>query len=370
MIPISKPLIGEKEKSNVLSVLESGMLAQGPRVKELEQAFAKLCGATHAVAVNSGTAAIHAALYAAGIGPGDEVITTPFTFVATANPILMQGATVVFCDIKEDTLNIDPEKVREKITSKTKAIIAVDLYGHPADYNKLRSIADKHHLIIIEDACQAVNAEYYGKKAGSLADIAVFSFYATKNIMCGEGGMITTNNEKFAMRAGRFRHHCRDSAHYDYVDLGYNYRMTDIAAAIALAQLERLNEFTEKRISNAKTFNEAFKSVGGIVTPVVMPNVKHVFHQYTIRVSASKRDGLKKYLFDHEVDSAVFYPKPLHLYPHFARLGYKQGDFPVAELASKEVLSLPVHPALAESDIQSVIKTVKRGMTFNEEDNF
>jgi len=369
MIPLSKPLIGEKEKANVLSVLESGMLAQGPRVKELEQVFAKLCGVARAVAVNSGTAAIHGALYAAGIGPADEVITTPFTFVATANPVLMQGATVVFCDIKEDTLNIDPERVSERITSKTKAIIAVDLYGHPADYKELRSIADKHNLILIEDACQAANAEYYGRKAGSLADIAVFSFYATKNIMCGEGGMITTNNEKFAIRARSFRHHCRDSVNYDYVDLGYNYRMTDIAAAIALAQLERLGEFTEKRISNAKKFNEAFDSVGGIVTPLIMPNVKHVFHQYTIRVSASKRDDLKKYLLDNEVDCAVFYPKPLHLYPHFASFGYKQGDFPVAERASKEVLSLPVHPALSESDIQSVIKIVKHGMAFIEQIN-
>ena len=362
MIPIAKPIIGDEEKRAVQAVLDSGMIAQGPKVKELENAFAELCGTKYAIAVNSGTAALHTSLHAMGIGPGDEVITTPFTFVATANPVLMQGASLVFADIKPDTYNIDPVSVEKKITRKTKAIIAVDLYGQPADYRALQKVADEHDLKIVEDACQAVDAELEGKKAGSLGDMAAFSFYATKNIMSGEDGMITTDSGEYAELARRFRHHGQsEKTRYQYYDIGYNYRMMDIQAAIALSQLAKLENFSKKRIHNANLLSEGLKSVDGIITPTIKPETRHVFHQYTIRVDPSiGRDKLAEYLKSNGVGCAVFYPKPLHLHPHFARLGFKEGAFPVAERASEEVLSLPVHPSVQERDIDLIIDCVKR----------
>ncbi|MBN2420735.1 DegT/DnrJ/EryC1/StrS family aminotransferase, partial [Candidatus Woesearchaeota archaeon] len=283
MIPVVKVHIGDEEKKAVMAVLDSGMLAQGPKVKELEEKFAKLCGVKYALAVSSGTAALHAALYAAGIKEGDEVITTPFTFVATANPVLMQGAKLVFADIEPETFNIDPKEVEKKITSKTKAIIAVDLFGHPADYDELNKIAQKHNLTIIGDCCQSVNSELNGKKAGSLAKVSAFSLYATKNIMCGEGGILTTDDEEIYERAKLFRHHGQsDKTRYQYHDLGYNYRMTDIQAAIALAQLEKLEDFTNKRIKNAELLNEGLKNIGGIKIPAKREGAKHVYHQYSV----------------------------------------------------------------------------------------
>lgn len=359
MIPIAKPIIGEEEKKAVMDVLNSGMLAQGQKVKELEEKFAKISGTKYALALNSGTAAIHAALYAIGIKEGDEVITTPFTFVATANPILMQGAKVVFADILEDTFNIDPHSVRQKITPKTKAIIAVDLFGQCADYKELQKIADEHNLMIIEDACQAVNAEYFGRKAGSLGKVAAFSLYATKNIMCGEGGILTTNDEEIYEKAKMFRHHGQsEKTRYQYFDLGYNYRLTDLQAAIALAQLNKLEDFTNKRIRNAKLLLEGLKNVNGIINPLVKNNLKHVFHQYTIKIHDPElsRDKIIEHLKKNEVGSAIFYPKPLHLHPHFMKLGYKEGDFPVAEMVAKQVLSLPVHPSVSPEDVKCIIK--------------
>jgi perosamine synthetase len=362
MIPIAKPLIGEAEKKLVDEVLDSGMLAQGPRVKVLEEKFAALCRTTCAVAVNSGTAGLHAALYAAGIKPGDEVITTPFTFVATANSILMQGARPVFADIDKDTFNISPEAVEKKITPKTKAILAVDLYGQIYDYQAINRIAKKHGLMVIEDACQAVDAEQGGKMAGSIADIGVFSLYPTKNITSGEGGMITTNNSEYAERAKQFRHHGQsENAQYQYHDLGYNYRMSDLHAAIALAQLTRLEDFTKKRISNAKLLTAGLAGIPGIITPALVPGTKHVFHQYTIRVSGFRktRDELVALLRNAGIGCGIYYPQPLHLFPMFKAMGYKPGDFPVAEKAAQEVLSLPVHPSVTEQDIKYIIKTIK-----------
>lgn len=362
MIPVAKPIIGEEEKKAVMDVLNFGMLAQGPKVKELEEAFAKVCNTKYAVAMSSGTATIHAALYAIGIKKGDEIITTPFTFVATANPILMQGANIVFADIDKDTFNIDPADVKRKITKKTKAIIVVDLFGQPADYDELNKIAKERNIIIVEDACQSINAEYKGKKAGSLAKVAAFSLYATKNIMCGEGGVLTTNDEEIYDKARMFRHHGQsEKTRYQYFDLGYNYRMTDMQAAIALAQLKKLDDFTNKRIKNAKLLSEGLKNIHGIKVPVVKPNMKHVYHQYTIKIDGFKmsRDELIEYLKSKGVGSAVFYPKPLHLHPHFTRLGYKEGDFPVAEMTAKQVLSLPVHPSITDGDIKKIIEAFK-----------
>lgn len=362
MIPLSKPIIGPEEKKEVNEVLESGILAQGSKVKELEEEFAKFCKTKYAIAVNSGTAAIHSALYAIGIKKGDEVITTPFTFVATANPIIMQGAKIIFADIKEDTFNIDPDDVQRKITEKTKAIITVDLYGQPADYESLKKIAKKHDLRIIEDACQAHGAELMGEKTGSLGDIGCFSLYATKNIMSGEGGLITTNNEEYAELCRRFRHHGQsERTRYEYCDLGYNYRMMDLQAAIALAQLKKINNFTQKRIENAQKLIEGLKDIKGLTLPQISPGVKHVFHQFTVRCDNKKikREKLIAFLKEKGIGSGIYYPKPLHLHPHFKKFGYQEGDFPVSEKASKEVLSLPVHPLLSEKEIEEIIKTIK-----------
>ena len=252
MIPIAKPFIGDEEIRAVSEVLKSGIIAQGPKVRELEEKFAKFCGTKYATALNSGTAALHTALHAAGIKQGDEAITTPFTFISTANTILMLGAKPVFADIDEDTFNINPEKIKDKITEKTKAILTVDLYGHLCDYDKISKIAGGS-IIIIEDSCQAIDAEYNKKKAGSFGNMGAFSFYATKNITCGEGGILTTNNKEYAENAELFRQHGRSKmTTYDYADMGYNYRMTDICASILLEQLKKIHIITKKRIENAE----------------------------------------------------------------------------------------------------------------------
>jgi len=362
MIPISKPIIGEEEEKAVLEVLKSGMLAQGPKVKELEEKFATFCGAKHAVAMNSGTAALHASMYAVGIKAGDEVITTPFTFVASANSILMQGAKPIFADIEEETFNLDPKEVEKKITPKTKAILTVNLYGQICHAKAFQELAKKYNLLLIEDAAQSVGSESDGIKSGVIGNIAAFSFYATKNLMCGEGGIITTNNIQHAELCRRFRHHGQsEQTRYQYMDIGYNYRMMDLVAAIGLAQLGKINELTNKRIENAKKLTEGLKNVEGITTPTVIPHNKHVFHQYTIKVEKD-RDKILKYLMANGVGAAVYYPKPLHLHPHFAKLGYKEGDFPIAERIAQQILSLPVHPGLTDEDIQKIIKAVKEGV--------
>lgn len=363
MITISKPIIKEEELRAVKKVLKSGMIVQGPMVVEFEKKFADFCGAKYAIAVNSGTAALHCALYAAGINEGDEVITTPFTFVATVNSVIMQRAKPVFVDILPDTFNIDPTKIEEKITKKTKAILPVDLYGQIYDVEAINKIAKKYKLKIIEDACQAHGAEFNHKKAGTFGEIGCFSFYATKNMVTGEGGMVVTNNGRYAELARRFRHHGQsEKTRYQYFDLGFNYRMTDIAAAIGIEQLKRIDDFNKKRTKNAQTLTEGLKNIKGLITPVIKRNYKHVFHQYAIRVTNEfkiTRDKLSQYLKEKGIGSSIFYPKSLHLHPYFRKLEYKKGDFPIAEKISKEVLSLPVHPLVSEEDISFIIKTIK-----------
>ena len=363
MIPISKPFIGKEEIDAVTEVLKSGNIAQGSKTRELEEKFAKFCGTKYSIAVNSGTAALHTALKVAGIRENDEVITTPFTFIATANSILMAGAKPVFADIEEDTFNINPEEIRNKITKKTKAIMTVDLYGQLCDYDEINKISEKNNLIVIEDACQAANAEYKNKKAGSFGDIAAFSFYATKNITCGEGGIITTNNNEFAENAKILRQHGRSKmTSYDYVSLGYNYRTTDIQAAMLLEQLKKVDFITKKRIENAMYLNEELSKIKGIKAPIIKKGNKHVFHQYTIKIENDfklKREELISHLSKNGVSTGVYYPKPLHLYAHLKKFGYKEGDFPVAEKLSKQVLSLPVHPFLTKEDLRLIAGTIK-----------
>lgn len=355
MIPVSKPFIGEEEKAYVLEVLNSGMLAQGPKVAKLEERFAQLCGVKHAIATTSGTTALHVALLAHGIGPGDEVITTPFTFIASANSILFTGAKPVFVDIDENTFNINPDLIEAAITPKTKAILPVHLYGYVCDMDALQAIADKHNLVIVEDACQAVGATYRGKVAGSFGTGA-FSLYATKNIMSGEGGMITTSDDAIAEKCRLIRSHGMKRRYYHDM-LGFNFRMSDLHAAIGLAQLDRLETFTQARIKNAQYLNENLKAV---VTPHVKDGYGHVWHQYTIRVDGGRdRDAAVKQLADSGVGSGVFYPVPAHQQQYMRDL---VGDYhmPVAEKLAKEVISLPVHPQLSQSDLETIVAEVNK----------
>jgi dTDP-4-amino-4,6-dideoxygalactose transaminase len=359
MIPIAKPIIGDDEINAVTAVLRSGIIAQAKKVEEFEEAFAGFIGTRYAVAVNSGTAALHIALLCHGIGEGDEVITSPFSFVASANSILFTGARPVFADIEEETYHIDPDSIVEKINRRTKAIMPVHLYGQPCDMKKIMKIADKHKLVIIEDACQAHGAEYEGKKAGSFGT-GCFSFYATKNMITGEGGMITTNDEGIAQKARMIRTHGQKERYLNEI-LGYNYRMTDIAAAIGLCQLAKLEDFNNKRIRNARFLTERLSGIKGLLPPYVRPNVKHVFHQYTISItrdSAVSRDELRKRLLDKGVATEVYYPLPIHKQPFYQKLGYTD-RLPNSEKAAGEVLSLPVHPSLTKEDLENIVRAIK-----------
>lgn len=353
MIPIAKPLIGTEEERGILEVLASGQLVQGPKVQEFEARFAELCGVGHAVAVSSGTAALHVALLAHQIGPGDEVITTPFSFIASANCALFVGARPVFADIESHFFTIDPAKIEERITEKTKAIIPVHLYGQACDMDAIVDIAHRHHLVIIEDACQAHGAAYKGQPLGSFGT-ACYSLYATKNITTVEGGMIVTNDPVIAERARLVRNHGSPRT-YEHVLLGYNMRMTDLSAAIGLAQLDKLQEWNSVRRSNAAYLTSALSQIDCITPPKVRPDAEHVFHQYTIRIPHRDRSAQK--LREMGIGVSIHYPMPIHRQPLYQQLGYTD-ILPVAEEASREVLSLPVHPALSKNDLDCIIEAV------------
>lgn len=355
MIPISKPYIGEAEKQAVMEVLDSGMLAQGPRTAKFEERFAQVCGVKHAIATSSGTTALHIALLAHGVGPGDEVITTPFTFIASANSILFTGAKPVFVDVDPETFNIDPACVAAAITPRTKAIMPVHLYGYVCDMDALQAIADQHGLAIVEDACQAVGAGYKGRKAGSFGT-GCFSLYATKNVMSGEGGMITTNDDALAQRCRMLRNHGMQRRYYHDM-LGFNFRMTDLCAAIGLAQLDRLEGFTQQRRANAAYLNSKIESV---ITPKVKAGYDHVWHQYTIRVNGGRdRDAAVKQLNEAGIGTGIFYPVPAHQQDYMREI---VGDvhLPAAEQLAKEVISLPVHPQLTPADLDAIVTAVNQ----------
>ena len=357
MIPIAKPFIGDEEIKEVEAVLRSGFIAQGPKVAEFEEKFAEYIGTRHAIATSSGTTALHVALLCAGIGKGDEVITTPFSFAATANSVLYTGGKPVFVDIDPKTYNINAEQIEDAITGKTKAILPVHLYGQPADMDKICKIAEDHDLKVIEDAAQAHGAIYHGRKVGSIGDMACFSFYPTKNITTGEGGIITTDGDAFDKDARAIRAH-GESERYEHVTLGYNFRMTDIAAAIGVVQLKRLEEFNEKRIENAEYLTEHINSIEGIEPPYVAENVRHVFHQYTVRVADGKRDELKEFLNSEGVGTGVHYPRTIYKQKLYEDLGYT-ANCPEAEKAAAEVLSLPVNPTLSAEDFGKIVSVLQ-----------
>jgi len=360
MIPIARPLIGEEEKAAVIAVLESGQLAQGQQVAEFEQRFAQFCGVKHAIATSSGTTALHVALLAHGIGPGDEVVTSPFTFIASANSILFTGARPAFSDIEPDTFNLDPNRVEETVKARrargarARAIMPVHLFGHACDMPALLDIAARHDLLVVEDACQSHGASIQGKKVGSFST-GCFSFYPTKNITTGEGGMITTDDDSLAERARMLRQHGM-RRRYHNESLGYNYRMTNIHAAIGLAQLPKLPRWTEQRIQNAAYLTERLRRLPFVVPPVARPGYVHVHNQYTIRLGIDRDQALEA-LKCRGVGAGVYYPLPLHHQPVYLNLGYSD-QLPEAEKACREVLSLPVHPALTREDLDTIVEAV------------
>lgn len=351
MIPISVPLLGDEEKAAVLETIDSGQLAQGKRVQAFEEAFAAFCGVRHAIATSSGTTALQTAIMAHGIGPGDEVITTPFTFIASANAILFAGARPVFADIDDRTYNIDPSCIEAAISPRTRAILPVHIFGNPCDMGSIMDIAERHGLVVIEDACQAHGAAVNGRKVGSFGT-GCFSFYPTKNITTAEGGIITTDDDKVADRARLIRSHGQRERYYHEI-VGYNFRMTEIQAAIGLVQLRKLEQFTARRRANAEYLNQRLR---GVITPVETPGSVHVYHQYTIRAPRG-RDELAAHLHKCGIGTMVYYPVPVHKQIAYQNLGYRD-HLPVAEQVSREVLSLPVHPALTQEALVQIVQGV------------
>jgi len=351
VIPIARPVMGEEEKQRVWEAMASGSLAQGPRVRELEERFAAFIGAGHAVAASSGTTALHLALLAYGIGPGDEVITVPFTFIASANSVLYTGARPVFVDVTERDFGIDPALIEAAVTERTKAILPVSLYGQPAEMEAVTEIAERHGLAVVEDACQAHGAAIGERRSGTWG-AGTFSFYPTKNMTTGEGGMITTDDGELAERARLLREHgMKVRYHHDL--LGYNFRMTDIAAAIGLAQLPKLPANNDRRRAIAARYDAELR---GVITPQVRPGVTHAYHQYTLRVN--ERDAFAEALRASGVGTAVYYPIPVHRQKPYLALGYGRETLPVTELLTAQVLSIPVHPSLSDDEVSAVIDAV------------
>ncbi|MDQ2908397.1 MAG: DegT/DnrJ/EryC1/StrS family aminotransferase [Candidatus Eremiobacteraeota bacterium] len=362
-VPLVAPQVGEAEIAAVTTVLRSGQLAGGPQVMAFEGEFAALVGVAHAVALNSGTAANHAALDAFGIGEGDEVLSTPFTFAASATPILMQRAIPRFVDIDARTFNLDPSAARAAAGAKTRAAVLVDLFGCPIEPNGVRELRECG-VRLLEDACQAVGAKRDGRAAGSLCEAGSFSFYATKNIMTGEGGMLVSDDADVAERARRFRHHGQ-GARYEYLTLGYNYRMTDITAAIGRSQLARLPAFAHVRRTNAAFYDAELAGIEGVSVPFVPVGVEHAYHQYSLLIDGAQtpngaaRDDVRAALAARNIESGIYYPKPLHLHPLFAAYGYGPGDFPIAERVSKQIVALPIGPHLDHEQLAWTVRSVR-----------
>ncbi len=358
LIPIAKPIIDQEEVAEVIKVLESGELSSGRWVERFEEDFAKLIGTKFAVAVSNGTTALHLALLALDIKQGDEVITTSFTFIASSNAILYVGAKPVFVDIDPKTFNINPDMIEEKITAKTRAILPVHLFGLPADMERILKIAKKHNLYVIEDAAQAHGAKIGNKSAGSFGDLAAFSFYSTKNMTTGEGGMITTNKRSLAQRLRKLRNHGMEKRYYHDI-LGFNFRMTNILAAIGKHQLKKLNGFNKKRIENALFLTEHLLGLKGIQTPFIPSGFTHVFHQYTILVKdgKEKRDKLMDYLIKNGVATSIYYQLPVHK-QKFIKDIIGDVKLPIAEKIANQVLSLPIHPSVAKTDLKKIAKLI------------
>ena len=372
LLPYGHQSIDEEDIEAVVEVLRSDWITTGPKVGEFEEAIANYVGSRFAVSFSSGTAALHAAAYASDLGPGDEAITTPMTFCATANCILYQGAKPVFADVSGDTLNIDTNEIARKITRKTKAIIPVDYAGHPADLDEIFELAEMNHLLVIEDACHALGAKYKGQRVGSISDMTVFSFHPVKHITTGEGGMVTTNDFRIAERLKQFRNHGikgdarqRQSIgqwYYEMNDIGYNYRLTDIGCALGLSQLKKLDPNLLRRQEIAAKYKAAFEGVPAIIRPVERSHVASAWHLYPIRFNPGLVNGDRSEIFAalraENIGVNVHYI-PVHLHPYYReRFGYRNGDYPVAEAAYETLISLPMFHGMKDQDIQDTIDAV------------
>jgi perosamine synthetase len=373
-LPYGHQSIDETDIQAVVDVLRSDWLTTGPKVGEFEEAFAGRVGAAHAVSFSSGTAALHGAAFAAGLKAGDEAITTPMTFAATANCVLYQGAKPVFADVSWDTLNIDPEQLAGKISSKTRAVLPVDYAGHPADLGTILALAKERGIVVIEDACHALGAEYRGRPVGSIADMTVFSFHPVKHITTGEGGMVSTNDPKLAEALRRFRNHGistdarqRQSAgqwHYEMVALGFNYRLPDFACALGISQLTKLDANLARRREIAAQYAAAFRDVRGVVPPTDRADVLPAWHLYPIRLDLGQltadRGTIFRALRAENIGVNVHYI-PVHLHPYYReQFGYKGGEFPVAEDAYSRLISLPMFHGMIDQDVVDVISAVKK----------
>ena len=357
MIPLANPVFDAAEADAVQEVLDSGMVADGPEVRRFEREFADYCEAAHGVATSNGTTALHAALEALNIGDGDRVVTTPLSFVASANTIRLAGAEPVFADIDPATYNLDPAATRRAVrASDADAILAVHLYGLPADMDALSEIAAEEGVALIEDAAQAHGATYGGEPVGTFGDAAAFSFYPTKNMTTGEGGMVVTDREAVADRAASFCNHGRtDEGGYAHERVGHNFRMTSLAAAIGRVQLDRLPDWVAARRANAQRLTDGLADVDAVTTPHEPDDRSHAYHQYTIRTP--DRDRLQEGLADRGVDSGVYYPTPIHQLAAYDDFDVRA---PAAETAAEAVVSLPVHPALSDDDIERIVEATRR----------
>ena len=374
LLPYGRQSVDEDDIQAVVDVLRSDWLTTGPKVGEFEEAFAARVGSAYAVSFSSGTAALHGAAFAAGLKAGDEAITTPMTFAATANCVLYQGAAPVFGDVSPDTLNLDPEQIRKKITPKTKAILPVDYAGHPADLNAICEIAREHHLLVIEDACHALGAELDGRLVGGIADMTIFSFHPVKHITTGEGGMVTTNSAKLAETMRRFRNHGISSEarqrqslgqwHYEMVLLGYNYRLPDFACVLGIQQLKRLDSNLMRRREIAARYSVAFREIPGVITPAVRPGCLPAWHLFPIRLDVNRlsvdRAEIFRALRAENIGVNVHYI-PVHLHPYYRQqFGYQGGEFPVAEDAYARLISLPMFHGMTDQDVEDVVAAVRK----------
>lgn len=368
MIPYGRQTIEEDDIQAVVDVLRSDYLTTGPKIAEFEKMVADYVGAKYAVAISNGTSALHAACFAAGIQPGDEVITTPLTFAASANCVLYCGGTPVFADVDPKTYNIDPEDIRRKITDKTKAIIAVHLAGQPCDMDEIHKIAKEHDLLVIEDGAHALGSVYKGKKVGTLSDMTTFSFHPVKPITTGEGGMIVTDNEEFYQKMMLFRSHgiTRDENlmtrndgpwFYQQLDLGYNYRITDIQCALGCSQMKKLDRFLERRKEIVAHYNEAFADCENIITPYQLPETESGWHLYIVQVKNCDRRKVFEALREHGIAVNVHYI-PVYMHPYYQEHGYKDVHCRNAEEIYSHIISLPLYPTLTMEEQDYVIQQV------------
>jgi perosamine synthetase len=374
LLPYGRQTITDADVAAVVDALRSDWITTGPKVGEFEEAFAAVVDAGHAVSFSSGTAALHAAVFAAGIGSGDEAITSPLTFCATANAVLYQGATPVFADVRDDALNIDPEETARRITARTKALLPVDYAGHPADLEAMGALADRHGLVVIEDAAHALGATYRGRAVGSISHMSVFSFHPVKHLTTAEGGMVATSDAGLAQRLRLFRNHgiARDARarqsegawFYEMTALGFNYRLTDLASALGLAQLPRLPANVARRRAIAARYDEALAGAPNLRLPAVAPDVEPAWHLYPVRVVPPiDREAVYRALRAEGLGVNVHYI-PVHLHPYYReRFGYRGGEFPVAEAAYRQLISLPMFHGMSDRDVDDVITAVEKVMT-------